>query len=69
MMANIRQAFGLSQGHERGVNADVLRHTSELPALQVLLERRLADQHNLEGALPGGWQVRKLPQLPEGLEG
>ena len=34
----------------------------------MLLERRLADQHNLEGS-SGRGQVRQLPQLLEGLEG
>jgi hypothetical protein len=69
VMADIRQAFGRGQGHEGGVEADALRHMVEVPALQVLLERRLADQHNLEGELPGGWQVGKLPHLLEGLQG
>jgi hypothetical protein len=69
VLTDIRHAFGLGQGHEGSVDTAARRYRMEVFALQVLLERWLADQHNLEGALLGGWQVRQLPHLLQGLEG
>jgi hypothetical protein len=67
-LADIGQALCLRQGQERGADADVLRHAAESSAPQVQ-QRRLADQHNLEGGLPGGDQMRQQRQLLEGLAG
>jgi hypothetical protein len=68
-LADICQALCLRQGQERGADADVLRHATESSASQVLQQRRLADQHNLEGRLPRGAQIRQQWQLLEGFAG
>jgi hypothetical protein len=53
MLADIRQALGLGEGLDRGLETEALRHLVEMPALQVLLKCRLADQHNLEKECSG----------------
>ena len=49
--------------------ADALRHAAEPPAPQVLQQRRLPDQPNLEEGLLGGRQGHQQRQLPKGLQG
>jgi hypothetical protein len=58
VLADIRQALGRGEGLNRGVEAEALRHLVEVPALQVPLECRLADQHHLEEGRSGRGRVR-----------
>jgi hypothetical protein len=68
-LADIRQAFGLRHGADRGVDDAARRHTAASPALQVLQQLWLTDQDNREEGLLGGGQVREQRQLLDGLAG
>jgi len=68
-LADIRQALCLSQWHERSVADAVLRQAAEFASPQVVLQLRLADEHNLEGGLAGRCKVCKQRQLLKGLAG
>ena len=69
VLADIRQALRRGEGLDRGVEPEALRYLVVLPALQVLLEGRLADQHQLQRERAGRGRVRQLPHLLEGFEG
>jgi hypothetical protein len=68
-LADIRQALGLGQGSDRGGDPNALRHAAQPPAPQVLLQRGLPDQDNLQEGLLGSSQGRQQGQLREGLQG